>query len=102
VAPSDIQGRRSTVKKIIGKPCAGIRMHGIERGMGKRIREDTAPLTTNATTVYSVCCARRSSAVTRLRPGCGSAQTGRTGARDASMRNLVDDGASGSHPLRMI
>jgi hypothetical protein len=43
VAPSDIRGRRNTAKKIIGKPCAGNRTHEIERGMGRRIRKDTAP-----------------------------------------------------------
>ena len=47
VAPSDIRRRRSTAMKIIGKSCAGNRTHGFERGMGKRVRKDTAPLTTN-------------------------------------------------------
>src|SRR3954469_5767402 len=35
------------VRKIIGKPYAGKPHVRIERGMGKRTRESTAPLTTN-------------------------------------------------------
>jgi hypothetical protein len=39
------QPRRSSVSRVREN-----RMHGIERGMGKRIRKDTAPLTTNERT----------------------------------------------------
>jgi hypothetical protein len=38
---------RNHVKKTTGKPCAGKPHARIERGMGKRAREGTAPLTTN-------------------------------------------------------
>jgi hypothetical protein len=48
VARFAIRRLRNHVKKIIGKPCAGKPHARIERGMGKRVREDTAPLTTNA------------------------------------------------------
>jgi hypothetical protein len=47
VARFAIRRLRNHVKKIIGKPCAGKPHARIERGMGKRVREDTAPLTTN-------------------------------------------------------
>src|SRR5438067_254134 len=41
----------TNVKKIIGKPYAGKPHVRIERGMGKRARKSTAPLTTNGATV---------------------------------------------------
>ena len=46
-ALSATRRRRNHVKKIIGKPCAGKPHARIERGQGKRILTDTAPLTTN-------------------------------------------------------
>ena len=46
-APSATRRQRNHVQKIIGKPCAGKPHARIERGMGKRARKGTAPLTTN-------------------------------------------------------
>jgi hypothetical protein len=43
-------GAASTVRKIIGKPCAGNRVHGFERRIGNRARKSTAPLTNNGST----------------------------------------------------
>jgi hypothetical protein len=47
-APSAIRKLRNHVNKIIGKPYAGKPHVRIERGMGNRTGNGTAPLTTNA------------------------------------------------------
>jgi hypothetical protein len=46
-ALSDTPRQRNHVKKTVVKPCAGKPHARIERRMGKRARQSTAPLTTN-------------------------------------------------------
>jgi hypothetical protein len=46
-APSATRRQRNHAKKTERKPCAGKPHARIERGMGKRTGNSTAPLTTN-------------------------------------------------------
>ena len=58
-APSAIRRQRNHARKIIGKPDAGKPHVRIERGMGKRARTGTAPLTTNGSERARLACPLR-------------------------------------------